>query len=99
MNLFEKIYAVLAVVFALTLLTALFLYPQLREIQNLIPISLVGLVVNIGLLFVVLRDILSRSFPDPNRKYFWLVLVLLVWPAILYYLPRHGFSPRTTVSE
>jgi len=95
MNTFEKIYSVLAIVFAVILLIALALYPQFREFKNLIIVSLLGLLVNIGLLFIVLRDILTRQFSDQNRKYFWLVLVLLFWPAIIYYLLRYGFLPKT----
>jgi hypothetical protein len=84
-----------AIIFAAGLTGTLIYYPQLRQFNYLIPISLLGLFVNIGLIFVVLRDIFARQFGDQGRKYFWVALVLIFWPSILYYLPRHGFRPRT----
>ena len=94
MNVFEKIYSLLAIIFAAGLIACLIYFPQLRQFDRLIPISLLGLVINIGLMFIVLRDIYSRQFPDQGRKYFWMALVLLFWPSILFYLPRYGFRPR-----
>lgn len=94
MNNIEKIYSVFAVLFAFSLLTVLTISPELRVFKNLIIACLAGMVVNIGLLFIVLKDIFTRPFTEPNRKYFWLVMVLLVWPSILYYVPKHGFKPK-----
>lgn len=94
MNIFEKIYSLLAIIFAAGLIISLIYFPQLRQLHRLIPISLLGLVINIGLMFIVLRDISSRQFRDQGRKYFWMALVLIFWPSILFYLPRHGFRPR-----
>ncbi len=95
MNIFEKIYSLLAIIFAVGLVVCLVYFPQLRQINRLIPICLVGLTVNMGLLFIVLRDIFYRPFKSPDSKYLWLGLVLLLWPSILIYLPRHGFRPRS----
>lgn len=95
MNIFEKIYSLLAIIFAMALLVCLFSFPQLRQIDRLIPICLMGLIVNMGLMFIVLRDIFYRPFHNPGSKYVWLALVLLLWPSILFYLPRHGFRPRS----
>ncbi|NOR26568.1 MAG: hypothetical protein GQ542_19685 [Desulforhopalus sp.] len=94
MNIFEKIYSLLAIIFAAGVITCLIYFPQLRQLDRLIPICLLGLVTNIGLMFIVLRDIYSRQFRDQGRKYFWMALVLLFWPSILFYLPRYGFRPR-----
>jgi len=94
MNIFEKIYSLLAIIFAMGLITCLLYFPQLRQIDRLIPICLVGLIVNMGLLFIVLRDIFYRPFDNPGSKYLWLALVLLLWPSIIIYLSRHGFRPR-----
>jgi hypothetical protein len=95
MGFLEKCYSIFAIVFAFTLLASILLVPELRYVDKLFPLSLAGMIINIGLMFVVLRDILQRNFVSSNSKYTWAVLVLLLWPSILYYLPRHGFRPRT----
>lgn len=94
MNNFEKIYSVLAVAFALCLVAGIILLPEVRQLNVLLPLSFVGLVVNFGLLFLVLRDIFSRRFGDKNARLYWLGLVLIFWPSIIYYLLRYGFKPR-----
>lgn len=94
MNVFEKIYSVTAVVFAGVLLICLVLFPALRELNALLAICSIGFIINIGLMFIVLRDIFLRPFSNQNKKYIWLALVLLFWPTIIYYLPRYGFHPR-----
>jgi hypothetical protein len=97
MNFHEKVFSLLAIIFAAGLVISLIYFPQLRQLHLLIPISLAGLVINIALIFIVLRDILSRHFDDQNKKYMWVALVLLFWPSIIYYLYSYGFRPgRTT---
>ena len=90
----EKIFSVFAVCFAIGLLTALTIYPEIRELRVLLPLSLAGVTINIGLMFVVLRDIVCRSFKHPMAKYIWIAVILFFWPAVLYYLPKHGFKSR-----
>lgn len=94
MNTAEKIFSVFAVFFAIGLITFLWLYPEGRELKLLLPLSLAGLTINIGLMFVVLRDIFYREFHTPMAKYVWVAIILFFWPAIVYYLPRHGFRKR-----
>jgi hypothetical protein len=94
MNFLEKIISLLAIIFAAGLIASLIYFPQLRQVHLLIPISLTGLVINVALVFVVLRDIFSRSFKDQNRKYMWIALILLFWPSIICYLYSYGFRPR-----
>ncbi|EKD37091.1 MAG: hypothetical protein ACD_75C01263G0004 [uncultured bacterium] len=94
MNTFEKIYSVLAILFALGLLCVLVFFPELRQLNRLLTASLLGLLVNMGLMFIVLRDIFLRRFSDQNMRYIWLALALLIWPSVIYYLVRHGFRPR-----
>jgi hypothetical protein len=94
MNIFEKLYTVLAIIFTAAFIASLIYFPQLRQLNLLLPLSLLGLVINIGLMFIVLQDIYKRQFNSQRKKYFWIALVLLFWPAILYYLPRYGFHPR-----
>ena len=94
MNYFEKIFALLAILFSVALLLSLFCFAELRLPARLFPLALAGITVNAGLLFVILKDLFSRSFEDSNHRYFWLVALLLFWPSILYYMFRHGFRPR-----
>jgi hypothetical protein len=95
MNIFEKVSSLLAIIFASCLIIGLIYFPQLRQLHLLIPICLLGLVINVLLMFIVLRDIFSRNFSDQGKKYLWIALVLLLWPSILFYLYRYGFRPRT----
>lgn len=90
----EKILCLLALIINAAIFTLIALYPQLRQITLLIPISLVGLICNVGLMFIVFRDISLRRFPSSNHKYIWFALILFVWPAVLVYLPLFGFKKR-----
>ena len=94
MNRFEKIFSICAVVFAAGLLTALLMVPETRQLKFLLPLILTGMIINIGLMFIVLHDIFHRNFTTQNAKYIWIGAVLLFWPAILYYLPKYGFKKR-----
>lgn len=94
MNTVEKTFSVFAILFAIGLIVAFWAIPELRQLKLLLPISLLGVAINIALMFIVLRDILYRHFNTPMTKFIWLGVILLFWPAILYYLPRHGFQPR-----
>lgn len=94
MNTFEKIYSILAIIFAFSLLGIFVVFPEFRHLNRLLTACLLGLLVNIGLMFIVLKDIFSRRFIDQNMRYIWLALVLLIWPSIIFYLVRHGFRSR-----
>ncbi|MGI9536940.1 MAG: hypothetical protein ACR2PB_07710 [Desulfocapsaceae bacterium] len=94
MNSAEKFFSVLAIFYITGLAVFLILSPSIRELKYLLPLSLLGVGVNAGLLFVVFRDILSRSFPSSGVKYFWVVIIFLFMPAIIIYLPKHGFRKR-----
>lgn len=94
MNVLEKIYSSLAIIFTTGLIICLIFIPDLRLLNRLIPLSLLGLVINTVLIFIVLRDILSRRFRDERSKYLWLALILFFWPSLLFYLPKYGFRPR-----
>jgi hypothetical protein len=94
MTLLEKCLCLAAILFAFILVAALLFVPDLRQPSVLLPLTAIGLMVNVGLMVVVLRDILQRHFTNSTDKYLWLALVLLVWPAILVYLARHGFKAR-----
>lgn len=94
MNTWEKVYTVVAVVLAPSLVGLLLLVPELRQLDRLLALGLFGMVVNVGLMVVVLRDIFLRQFDLPNMRFIWIALVLLIWPSIVYYLLRYGFRPR-----
>ncbi|MEE4243495.1 MAG: hypothetical protein V2I36_18695 [Desulfopila sp.] len=96
MSIIEKIYSVFAVLFAAAFITILLLIPETRDLHIMLPAGLLGLCINIGLMFVVLRDILYRKFTSPTGKYVWICIILFFWPAILYYLPKYGFRERDT---
>jgi hypothetical protein len=90
----EKIYSAMAICYLAGMILFLLLFPSAREIKYLLPLALLGIAVNAGLLFVVLRDILSRSFSSWWRKYFFVVIVFLFLPAVIIYLPLHGFKKK-----
>ncbi len=94
MTTIEKLFSVFAIVSAFTFVVVLILLPESRQLMILIPLGLVSMTINIGLMFVVLKDIFFRPFPSSTSKYVWIGLVLLFWPSILYYLPKHGFRKR-----
>jgi len=94
MNFFEKAYSTFAVTFAMALIIGIFLFPQLRLPGILIPACLIGLAVNIGLIYIVLKDIFLRQFTHQTTRFLWLGTVLLIWPTIICYLFQHGFKPR-----
>lgn len=96
MSLCEKLFSLFAVVFAFILVFTLVFYPEYRQLKLLLPLSLFGLIVNILLMFIVFRDIFLRPFATPNQKYYWLLIILFFWPAILYYLPAYGFKKRNS---
>jgi hypothetical protein len=94
MNRAEKYYCLMAIGYIAGLAFFLTTSPAAREMKYLFPLSLVGVAVNAGLLFVVFKDILSRSFSSSSKKYFWLLTILLFMPAVIIYLPKHGFKKR-----
>ena len=94
MNRTEKLYSLLAIGYLIGMAFFLITSPAVREMKNLLPLSLLGVAVNAGLLFVVFKDIFSRSFPSPRQKYFWMLIIFLCLPAVIIYLPLYGFKKR-----
>lgn len=94
MNTIEKIYSIFAVFFAIILTVLLIARPEMRQLAILLPASAIGLLVNVILMFMVFRDIFSRQFPSKRGRAFWTGLLLVCWPAIVVYLPLHGFRRR-----
>lgn len=90
----EKLYSIFAVFFVTALIIVLTLYPESRQLKVLLPISFVGLIINIVFMFIVLRDIFLRDFKTTGQKFLWVFLILFFWPAVLVYLPKFGFKQR-----
>ena len=94
MNKLEKTFCLVAIGYITGLAVLLFAAPSSRQMHFLLPLSLLGVAVNVGLLFVVFKDIFSRSFSRPRQKYVWLLFIFLFLPAVIIYLPLHGFRKR-----
>ncbi len=94
MNRIEKGYSIFSLIFIVLITVLLCSVPSTRSLTVLLPLAFVGVIINVGLLFVVFKDIFSRSFASEGRKYFWTLAILLFLPAVFIYLPRHGFKPR-----
>ncbi len=94
MNTLEKTFSILAILFEMGLVCFFLLWPQYQRLSILLPASFFGLLVNTGLIFIIFRDIYLRTFVSPRAKVFWVVIILLIWPASLVYLLRYGFQAR-----
>jgi hypothetical protein len=94
----EKLYSIFAILFVIALSVVLTLYPEYRQLKILLPVSLVGLIVNIVFMFIVLRDIFLRDYLTFGQKVLWAVVILVLWPAVFIYLPRFGFKARKKLS-
>lgn len=90
----EKFFSLLAITYVSGLAAFLVFFPSVRELRYLLPLSLVGVAVNVGLLFIVFKDIFTRSFPSPTIKYCWIILIFIFLPAVIIYLPKYGFKKR-----
>lgn len=99
MNTFEKIYSLSAIAFSVVFFSGIMLFPELRQFNHLVYSSLLGMAINIGLMFIVLRDIFCRRFDQEKKRYLWIALVLVLWPSVIYYLLRYGFTPRWRQDE
>ena len=94
MNNLEKTFSLVALGYLIGLAIMLVAAPSSRQMHYLLPLSLLGVAVNVGLLFVVFKDIFCRSFSRTWEKYFWLLFIFLFLPAVIIYLPLHGFRKR-----
>jgi len=94
MNIFEKTYSLLAILFEIGLISFFLLRPEYQRLSLLLPASVVGLLVNTILIFLIFHDIYRRSFSAPKIKIIWVAVILLFWPASILYLLKYGFQPR-----
>lgn len=95
MSITEKLYSIFGVIFGIGLILLLAMVPAARELAVLLPLSFIGLLVNIGLIFVVLKDLFTREGVDKNKKIIWTMAMLICWPVIVVYLFVHGFKPHS----
>jgi amino acid transporter len=62
-----------------------------------LPLQIFGMFLGLVLCIIVmlvLRDLLKREFDSPNKKLFWVILILLFWPSLFVYLPKYGYKSR-----
>ncbi len=96
MTTFEKFYSVFSIIFAFFLLTVLIVLPESRQLKPLLLLSSLGLLINIGFIFIILKHImLTAAFPQKD-KILWVILILLFWPAAIVYLVKHGFRKSSS---
>ncbi len=58
------------------------------------------IVLLIAAFILTIRDLYKRSFPNPNSKVTWvLIIVLTSGLGLFLYIFKHGFRPRTLPSE
>jgi hypothetical protein len=98
MHIQEKLYSIFAILFVIALFLVLSFYPVTRQLKVLLPLAFVGIMINIVFIFTVLKDIFLRQFKTTGQKILWIVLILLVWPSVLIYLPKFGFKQRSPAS-
>jgi hypothetical protein len=99
MSLPEKLFSIFSIGYIAGLAIALACYPQTRQLPYLLILSLLGVVLNVGLLYVVFKDIFTRRFTRTSSRYLWIIVIFLFMPAIILYLPLHGFKKRSQSAE
>ena len=68
MNIFEKTYSLLAILFEIGLVSFFLLRPEYQRLSLLLPASLVGLLINTILIFVIFHDIYPKDLRRPEGK-------------------------------
>jgi len=96
MHRLEKVYCILAILVLMALIILVLALPSLRGLQPMLLLATAGLIVNIGLMYIIFKDLYLRNFTNKNAQFIWFVCILFVWPAVFLYLYLHGFRPRTS---
>lgn len=94
MSLQEKLFSIFGICYITALAFALVYVPEIRKFPFLLPLSLIGVAINVVLLYMVFKDIFSRRFQNTYTRYLWVIVIFLFMPAIIFYLPMHGFKKR-----
>jgi hypothetical protein len=71
------------------------LFHDHRLMDTLLPFHFTGMALNFVALVLTIRDVYLRTFPNPNSKITWTLLILYTagigW---LVYIFRHALKPR-----
>ncbi len=70
-----------------------------EDFQNILPFHFLGMALSLGFIVVVIRDIVKRTFKNPNSKILWSLLVVFFWPSVFIYLPKYAFKSRDEIQE
>ena len=93
MNRAEKVFVIFYWAYILAYIPCFFLLAS-NHFFAILPFHVFGMAIGIPMLIIVFRDVYKRTFPNPNTKVTWTILMLLMWPSILVYLCKYGFRPR-----
>lgn len=94
MSLFEKVFSIVSLLFIVLMAGLLIAIPAARNLSVFLPLAFLGVAMNVGLLFIVFKDVFTRSFHPESKRYLWVVLIFLFLPVVVIYLPMHGFKPK-----
>lgn len=72
---------------------------NLDNFQKILPFHFLGMILSLSFIVIVIRDILKRTFKNPNSKVMWSLLIIMFWPSVFIYLPKYGFKPRDQVVD
>lgn len=97
MKTWEKALSIFAIVFMILYATALTFYPALRQMAPLLIGASIGLIINIGFMFVILKNILTNNRFEQSQKITWVALVLVIWPMAIVYFIRYGFKANSSL--
>lgn len=94
MNRFEKLFSLVGLLFIPLITGILIVIPAASMFIVMLPMALLGVLINVALLYVVFKDIFSRSSHQESTRYLWVMATLLVLPTVIIYLVKYGFKPR-----
>jgi len=69
------------------------------DFQKILPFHFLGMALSLGFIIVIVRDIVKRTFNNPNSKILWSLLVVFFWPSVFIYLPKYAFKSRDEIQE
>lgn len=70
-----------------------------ENFEKILPFHFLGMGLSLAFIMIVIRDIVKRTFKNPNSKVLWSLLIIMFWPSIFIYLPKYGFKPRDEIVE
>ncbi len=100
MGKFEKFFCIFTL--AYIIIYSFFFFNMMSHpdsFARIIPFHIFGMILSLGFIIVVVRDIFKRTFKNPNSKAIWAILVIMFWPSVFIYLPKYAFKPRDQIQE